>query len=193
MRRWYLVRAAVVVLVAAGCSHDGRALSAPTRPAPSTTVATQAATAGPLIGSAAGAIMLASTAFLAGSDIPVRYTCDGASISPPLLWTGVASDAGELAISVVDPDAGGFVHWLVTGLPPQLQSLAEGMLPEGVVEAPNSRGTPGWTGPCPPKGTTHHYVFTLYALPAGCRSTDLARVEACATATGTFTARYQRA
>jgi Raf kinase inhibitor-like YbhB/YbcL family protein len=104
----------------------------------------------------------------------------------------VAPDAGELAISVVDPDAGGFVHWLVTKLPAQLRSLAEGALPEGVVEGPNGRGAPGWTGPCPPSGAAHHYVFTLYALPAGCDGTDVASVEACASATGSFTGLYQR-
>jgi hypothetical protein len=36
-------------------------------------------------------------------------------------------------------------------------------------------------------------VFTLYALRAGCIAVDLASVESCATATGTFTALYQRA
>lgn len=186
---------AVAALVAAGCADDGRTLSTPTRPAPSTTIADTAATAAsavPRIGSAAGAIVLSSTAFLDGGVIPLQYTCDGTEISPPLLWTGVPPDAGELAISMIDSDAGGFVHWLVAELPPELRSVGEGALPEGVVERPNSRGTPGWTGPCPPKGPAHHYVFTLYALPADCNATDVASVEACASATGTFTALYQR-
>ena len=193
MRRLHALVAAVVVLAGAGCADDGRTMSPPTRPVPSTTIAGAAAAAGPTFGSAATAIVLSSTAFLDGGAIPAQYTCDGAGISPPLLWTGVPSDAGELAISVVDPDAGGFVHWLITKLPAPLRSIAEGALPEGVVERPNGRGTPGWTGPCPPNGAAaHHYVFTLYALPAGCAATDVASVDACASATGTFTALYQR-
>jgi hypothetical protein len=28
----------------------------------------------------------------------------------------------------------------------------------------NSTGGIGWTGPCPPPGPAHHYVFRLYAL-----------------------------
>ena len=38
-------------------------------------------------------------------------------------------------------------------------------------------GAPGYGGPCPPPGKSHHYVFTVYAL-----KTDKIDVPATATA-----------
>src|SRR4029079_3379289 len=97
---------------------------------------------------------------------PTRFTCDGEGISPEVDWSGAPAAAVTLAMTVIDPDAGGFVHWLVYDLPAaSAGSLAEnvgtgaGAPPQGA----NGRGKAGYTGPCPPSGT-HHYVFTLYAL-----------------------------
>lgn len=30
----------------------------------------------------------------------------------------------------------------------------------------NDSGKEGYAGPCPPKGTTHHYLVTVYAVDA---------------------------
>ena len=50
------------------------------------------------------------------------------------------------------------------------RSIGEGDVPVGAIEGQNGFSTAtvpsiGWSGPCPPAGTTHHYRFTLYALP----------------------------
>ena len=34
------------------------------------------------------------------------------------------------------------------------------------MQAPNDFGEIGYDGPCPPKGTPHHYQITVYALDA---------------------------
>src|SRR5438552_11293484 len=59
-------------------------------------------------------ITLASPAFISGSAIPARYTCDGQDVSPPLSWSG-GPPAEEFALIATDPDARGgeFVHWIV--------------------------------------------------------------------------------
>ena len=68
---------------------------------------------------------------------------------------------------VDDPDAGGFVHWLVLDMPPDHASLARGAGKAGgsVQQGTNGFGSAAWGGPCPPSGD-HHYRFTLYALAA---------------------------
>ncbi len=113
-----------------------------------------------------GSLALSSPAFADGTPIPTRFTCDGEGISPEVDWTGAPAATKALALTVIDPDAGGFVHWIVYDIPAaSAGSLAEnvgtgaGAPPQGA----NGRGKAGYTGPCPPSGT-HHYVFTLYAL-----------------------------
>src|SRR6185436_12297849 len=68
---------------------------------------------------APSSITLRSPAFTDGAEIPKQYTCDGDSISPPLVWSSVPRKAKELALLVEDPDAPGgtFVHWTAWGIP----------------------------------------------------------------------------
>jgi Raf kinase inhibitor-like YbhB/YbcL family protein len=110
---------------------------------------------------------LTSTAFDAGGSIPRRYTCDGADVSPALAWAGVPPGTAALVLVVDDPDARGWVHWLVLDLPGSDGSLAEGIASSAATPAQgrNDFGRRGWGGPCPPSGT-HRYAFTLYALSA---------------------------
>jgi phosphatidylethanolamine-binding protein (PEBP) family uncharacterized protein len=56
------------------------------------------------------------------------------------------------------------VHWVVVGLDPAGTELAEGAVPAGARQVPNSAGRAAYTGPCPPGGSPHHYRFTVYAL-----------------------------
>ncbi len=64
-------------------------------------------------------LRMASPAFSPDADIPKRFTCSGADISPPLSWSNVSDNARSLALIVDDPDApfGRFVHWVVFNLP----------------------------------------------------------------------------
>jgi phosphatidylethanolamine-binding protein (PEBP) family uncharacterized protein len=49
------------------------------------------------------AFTLTSQAFHEGSEIPRRYTCTGANVSPPLSWSGVPANAKSLVLIVDDP------------------------------------------------------------------------------------------
>lgn len=117
---------------------------------------------------------LYSTVFEAGKNIPVRFTCDGANISPPLSWTGVPLEAKSMVLIVDDPDAPDpaapirtWVHWVLYNLPVTLSSLPEGItsqnLPDGACEGLNDWHKTGYGGPCPPIGC-HRYFHHLYAL-----------------------------
>jgi Raf kinase inhibitor-like YbhB/YbcL family protein len=113
---------------------------------------------------AAVALSLSSPAFHAGSPIPQRYTCDGQDASPPLRWSHVPRRARSLAIEVADPDAPGgvFIHWLLWNLSPGTRGIPAQA--NRSTEGRNTFGRVGYSGPCPPQGSTHHYVFTLFAL-----------------------------
>jgi len=112
-----------------------------------------------------GSITVTSPAFADGGAIPEQFTCRGTGTSPPLEWSGMPAGTRSVAITVQDPDAPGgtFVHWMLSGLSPGQHELPAGAVPDGAVQARNSRGDAGWTPPCPPSGT-HHYRFTVYAL-----------------------------
>jgi Raf kinase inhibitor-like YbhB/YbcL family protein len=115
-------------------------------------------------------LRLRSADFAPGGRIPVADTCEGDGGRPALAWSGVPARARELALVVVDPDAGGFVHWTVYGLAPRTTALAVRGLPAGAKEGENSFGHRGWGAPCPPKGKgPHRYEFALYWLrrPSG--------------------------
>ena len=122
--------------------------------------------ANPSIGSV-GPFTLASSAFADGAAIPREYTCDGKDGSPALAWTGVPPATKALVLVVDDPDANGWVHWIVLDLPGTDGGLPKGVDPGAATpqQGTNDFGRRGWGGPCPPSGT-HHYRFTLTALGA---------------------------
>src|SRR5262245_53631864 len=124
-------------------------------------------------GGTAMAFDLKSAAFAQGGDIPKKHTCDGADVSPPLEWTSPPSGTKALALVCEDPDApaGLWVHWVLWGIPPSGNALAEGVkpdatLPDGSRQGRNDFGKLGHNGPCPPRGKPHRYFFRLYALAA---------------------------
>jgi Raf kinase inhibitor-like YbhB/YbcL family protein len=145
-------------------------------------------------------IAVTSTAFGESTAIPVRYTCDGDEVSPPLAWSRVPENAGALALVVDDPDApsGTFTHWVVVDIPTSTTSSAEGAVPQGGRQAESSAGDAAYRGPCPPSGT-HHYRFTVVALDAETGLAEgasldeaLQAVDDHAIARGTLTGTYER-
>lgn len=143
-------------------SRDGRELPSPR--VPQTTTTPSADVIQPSDGSV-DPFELTSPSFADGAEIPVRFTCTGESLSPALAWTGTPADASSLALVVRDLSAGGFVHWIVTGIDPFVQGVGEDGIPENAVELPNGAGTTGWIPPCPPAGSgVHTYELAVLAL-----------------------------
>lgn len=109
---------------------------------------------------------LTSNAFREGSDIPARYTCDGANLSPDLNWMHVPAEAQSLVLIVDDPDApsGLFTHWILFDIPANTTGIGEGESGPGIAGR-NDFQHAGYGGPCPPPNHgRHRYFFTLYAL-----------------------------
>lgn len=116
-------------------------------------------------------LSLYSTAFKEGDKIPVKYTCDGQDISPPLEWSEPPQQTRAFALIVDDPDApvGVFTHWVIFNIASDSCKLTEAIptqaqLPSGALQGKNDFGRIGYGGPCPPTGRPHRYQFTLYAL-----------------------------
>ncbi len=116
---------------------------------------------------------ITSSAFNEGEMIPAKYTADGEDISPPLSFEGVPEGTVQLALICHDPDApraGGWTHWVVYGMAPEIGGLPEGVPTDPTVEVPglvqgeNSSGGTGYHGPAPPPGEPHRYQFKAYAL-----------------------------
>ncbi len=164
------IAAIAAALVLSSCStDDGRTLRPPRFPPPETT--TPATTAPevpelPEIGEAppAGLSLELVAPWPTGAAIPARYTCDADDLSPALTWANAPAGTVELALTVVDLDANGYVHWLVTGIDPQRTSVVENEQPAPGLAWTNSAGVTGWSGPCPPSGEEHIYQFTVHAL-----------------------------
>jgi Raf kinase inhibitor-like YbhB/YbcL family protein len=105
-----------------------------------------------------------SSSDLATGQWPPAATCDGADNPPDLHWTAGPSGTASYALQVFDPDApnGGFTHWMLANESSTLRQPTPGT----GVSGKNDFGREGYGGPCPPKGTTHHYVVTVYAVDA---------------------------
>jgi Raf kinase inhibitor-like YbhB/YbcL family protein len=145
-------------------------------------------------------ITVTSTAFSDGGDIPVRFTCDGEGISPPVAWASKSKDPRSWALVVDDPDAPGgtFVHWVVLDIAPATRSIASGAAPLGAVQAVNSAHRVGYTAPCPPSGK-HRYRFSVYGLSGRTGLSDgvalndaLDAIRSAAVNYGTLVGTYQR-
>jgi Raf kinase inhibitor-like YbhB/YbcL family protein len=126
-----------------------------------------------LQGGRAMSFALKSTAFANGGEIPRRYTCDGADLSPALSWDDVPAGAQSLALIADDPDApvGTWTHWIAWNIPAKATLLPEGVpkveaLDNGARQGRNDFKRIGYGGPCPPPGKPHRYFFKLYALDA---------------------------
>lgn len=112
-----------------------------------------------------GELKISSPVFENNGNIPVKYTCDGMDVSPPLLIENIPTDSKSLALIVDDPDApmGTWVHWVLWNINPTTGEIKENTVPEGAKQGINDFRRHDYGGPCPPSGT-HRYFFKLYAL-----------------------------
>jgi phosphatidylethanolamine-binding protein (PEBP) family uncharacterized protein len=133
-----------VAVAAAGCGDDGGGGSSGRQQQPAL-------------------LRVTSAAFVNRTRLPKQYTCDGEGDEPPVQAGASPIGTSELVLVMSDLDAAGgtFVHVTRYGLSPHGKALVS----EGGREGDNSKGTIGWTPPCPPAGGgQHRYVWTVYAV-----------------------------
>jgi len=107
-------------------------------------------------------LRITSPVFENNGFIPVKYTCDGDDVNPPLKIEGIPRETKSLVLIVDDPDApaGTFDHWIVWNIPP-VEKIEENSVPG--TEGLNDFRRHSYGAPCPPSGT-HRYFFKVYAL-----------------------------
>lgn len=105
-----------------------------------------------------------SKVFKEGEKIPLKFTCEGPNVSPPLEFIAVPFQAKSLVLMVEDPQAEAkpWVHWLVFNIPANATGFEENSIPEGAQQGLCNGNTLGYEGPCPSE--KHTYLFKLYAL-----------------------------
>lgn len=140
-----LVGSIVAVVVLSACAADDRAVPPPTTVAP---------------------FVLGSPVMANGGRLPIEYTCDGASVNPPLAWTG--APAGTVGFAVVMhhvPDSGPeHWYWVVHGLAATVDHLDAAATPPGTLGTNSVDGRATYAPPCSQGPGDKTYVFTVYAL-----------------------------
>jgi Raf kinase inhibitor-like YbhB/YbcL family protein len=152
-----------------------------------------------------GILTLSVDSLSPGTVLPDVYTCKGTSASPPVSWSGIPAGTKSLVLILEDPDApnGIYTHWVVYNIPPGDGELAQGqtnakVLSNEAQQGESSNGFRGYYPPCPPIGSTHRYIFRLYAadlyfsLPTADRAAIGQALAGHTLATTEFTTTFKR-
>ena len=101
-------------------------------------------------------LRITSLVFEKNGFIPVKYTCDGDDVNPPLKIEGIPEGTQSLVLIIDDPDApmGTWDHWVVWNILP-VEKIEEDSVPG--MEGLNDFNQHSYGGPCPPSGT-HRYL-----------------------------------
>ena len=99
----------------------------------------------------------------------IDHTGRGRDLSPDLILENLSPEAKTLAVTLEDMShpIKGFTHWVIWNLP--AADRIPGAIPAGgTVPGGGAQGVAyglhRYAGPKPPKGRTHTYRFTVYAL-----------------------------
>lgn len=128
-------------------------------------------------GKAAPGMALTSPDFEDGGIIPDKFTqaAGPTAPSPVLNWTQVPEGTQAFALLFHDPDPvlnrspDDVTHWLIFNIPGTARGLPGGVpagnLPDGSIQANNTRNTKEYMGPGNQAiNPYHHYTFELFAL-----------------------------
>lgn len=103
-----------------------------------------------------------------GSALPVEYTCDGESASPPLTWSNPPAGTQSYALTMhhIPPgDEAEHVYMVLYNIPASVTALPKNVKDIGTWGAHTMRGLgAGYTPPCSGGGGAKIYTITLYAL-----------------------------
>lgn len=119
---------------------------------------------------------LTSPAVKDGEKLPVEFTGDGASASPPLNWSGVPRGTQSLVLIMhhLDPEGKTKVYWLMHGIDPKTSGAAKNATDFGQMGVSTVHDRVEYAPPHSQGPGEKRYVLTLFALSA---KPDLTKAE----------------
>jgi phosphatidylethanolamine-binding protein (PEBP) family uncharacterized protein len=116
--------------------------------------------------SAASGFTLSSPDMQPGGAMPVKFTCDGMSLSPSLSWTSGPAGTEGYAITMHHVPGPGDAHWywVVYDIPPSVHSVPAGGPAPGSVGTNSVNSRLAYAPPCSKGPGPKLYTITVYAL-----------------------------
>jgi len=144
-----------------------------------------------------------SSAMVDGGTLPVQFTCDGASQSPPIAWSGAPAGTKSFAVLMDHQPGPGDWHWYWTlwGIKSSTSSIAAGTTGDATVGTNSVNRELAYTPPCSKGPGAKAYTITVFALSATPKISDantvdrtalLAAVEGITLAKSSITVTYTR-
>jgi phosphatidylethanolamine-binding protein (PEBP) family uncharacterized protein len=114
------------------------------------------------------AFALTSPVMTDGGILPVQFTCDGSSMSPPLAWSGAPAGTVGYAVIMHHVPGPGDTHWywVLYDMPATVDHIDAGVTPTAKVGTNSVNNQLAYAPPCSKGPGAKLYTFTVYALSA---------------------------
>jgi phosphatidylethanolamine-binding protein (PEBP) family uncharacterized protein len=149
----------VVLLVAVSCATSAAGESSVSSASSEASTVSQP----PILTSS---FVLTSPVMTEGGALPLKYTCDGESATPPLLWTGAPQGTTSYAVIMHHVPAPGEVHWywVLYDIASQVPGVGDDTAPPAVIGTNSVNDRNEYAPPCSKGPGAKLYTFTVYAL-----------------------------
>lgn len=118
--------------------------------------------------SSAGGFTLSSPAVAEAGALPVEYTCDGASSTLPLTWSGAPAGTVSFAVIMHHVASPQDIHWywVLYNIPAIVTRLEKNSVGIGTLGNNSVNGKTQYAPPCSKGPGLKNYTYTVYALSA---------------------------
>jgi phosphatidylethanolamine-binding protein (PEBP) family uncharacterized protein len=118
--------------------------------------------------SAAQGFTLSSPEVVEGGALPAEYTCDGASATLPLAWSGAPAGTRSYAVIMHHVAGPGDTHWywVLYDIPANVTGLSKNSVGVGILGTNSVNDKTAYTPPCSKGPGEKTYTYTIYALSA---------------------------
>ncbi len=115
-----------------------------------------------------GIFTLASPEVTEGGALPKEFTCDGASATLPLSWSGVPEGTKSFAVVMHHIPGPGDSHWywVLYNIPANVTKLEKNTSGIGTLGNNSVNGETKYAPPCSKGPGEKLYTYTIYALSA---------------------------